>query len=99
MPLTEREAHELVRAHLNRLFEFQEDGVVLLEDATLRKPYGWVFFYQSRKYVELGNPADMLAGNGPIVVLEADGSIHELGTAHPTDRELRLFEQQMNLSG
>jgi hypothetical protein len=97
--MTEREAHELVRAHLNRLFEPENDGVVVLDGATVRKPYGWVFFYQSRRYVESGNPSDMLAGNGPIVVFQADGSIHELGTAYPIEVELRSFEERMNLRG
>lgn len=97
--MTEREAHDVVRAYLNRLFELEEDRVVVLDSATVRKQYGWVFFYQSQRYVKSGNPSDMLAGNGPIVVLEADASIHELGTAYPFEMELRLFEERMKSPG
>jgi hypothetical protein len=37
---------------------------------------GWIFSYNSRAYVEDGNPSARLAGNYPIFVSRADGSIH-----------------------
>jgi len=27
----------------------------ILEQATIEKPYGWVFFYQSKKYLKTGS--------------------------------------------
>ncbi|WP_242354793.1 MULTISPECIES: YrhB domain-containing protein [unclassified Anaeromyxobacter] len=97
--MTKREAEERALIHVNLVFEGRNDSVVIVDEATIRKPYGWVFFYQSRKYMESGNLSDMLAGNGPIVVLDSDASIHELGTAYAVEDELRSFEQRMHLAG
>ncbi|MEP7364165.1 MAG: hypothetical protein ABI972_12990 [Acidobacteriota bacterium] len=51
---------------------------VLLEDLTLERDFGWVFFY---------GPKDIsltIAGNAPFIVDRSDGSIHTTGTAYPT---------------
>ena len=49
-------------------------NLVILDQATLRKPYGWVFFYQARKFVETGDYRFALVGNAPVVVM-LDGQI------------------------
>jgi hypothetical protein len=68
--------------------------VVVLDKSTLTKPYGWIFFYNSRKYVETGDINAMLGGNAPLLVLAEDGSIHPLSTAHPVQTSIARFEQE-----
>ena len=41
----------------------------------------WVFFYNSEEYLRSGDGIHLLAGNAPIIVLKADGSIRPSGTA------------------
>jgi hypothetical protein len=40
-----------------------------------------------------------LAGNGPILVLKEDGSIHVFGTALPVDDYLKEFEKNIGIEG
>jgi hypothetical protein len=64
----------------------------LVEDATIEKTFGWVFFYNSAKYLESGSFSDALMGNAPIIV-GRDGAIHVTGTAHPIEHYLSEFER------
>ena len=70
------------------------DSLVIVEHATLEKEYGWIFFYNSRKYLETKNERYLLYGGGPIVVEKADGSIHELGSAGGAKYQIELYEAQ-----
>ena len=42
--------------------------LMLIESATMEKTYGWIFFYNSRQYIEEGNMSLALAGNTPLIV-------------------------------
>ncbi len=92
------DAARLVLDSLNASYDDPSDSLVLLDEATIEKQYGWVFFYQSRNYIETGDLTWMLAGNGPIVVLRDEGAIHSLGTALPIEEEIAEFEQELGLS-
>jgi hypothetical protein len=59
---------------------------------SIPRPYGWVFFYNSREYVETGNPRMRYAGNAPIIVDRIDGELRVTGTALPLDDYLREYE-------
>jgi hypothetical protein len=64
-----------------------------LEDAyTIERTFGWVFFYQSRKFIASGNISDCLVGNAPLVVTR-DGELHVTGTAYPLEHYLAAFER------
>jgi Immunity protein 35 len=56
--------------------------VTIIDEATISKPYGWVFFYQSTDYLKTENISDMLAGNAPILVDRINGELKVLGTQH-----------------
>jgi hypothetical protein len=64
----------------------------LLDAHTIERPFGWVFFYQSMRYLASGEVRDALAGNAPIVVTR-DGELHVTGTAYPLDHYLAAFER------
>ena len=42
------------------------DDSVLLDEFTVERPLGWVYHYQSKRYLETGKFVDRLVGNGPI---------------------------------
>jgi hypothetical protein len=89
--ITLEDARELALATL-RTFKSSEE-LVLLEARTIEKPYGWVFFYQSRRFVETGDVLHALGGNGPLVIERDSGRITVLGTARGVEEELRVFEE------
>jgi hypothetical protein len=66
--------------------------LALLDDQTIEFASGWVFFYDSRRYIEGGAIRDALAGNAPLIVSRCDGSVHVTGTAHPVEVYIRDFE-------
>ncbi len=68
--------------------------VVIDEQGTLKRPYGWIFFYNTQKYIETQNPIYGLVGNGPLVVENSDGTIHQLGTAYNLSEEIIRFEMR-----
>lgn len=67
------------------------------EEHTIEKSYGWVFFYNSKEYLDGGDMKKALAGNAPIIVLKENGSIKVLGTYKPTEEFIREFETENNL--
>lgn len=91
------EAAHKVLVSLNASYGDPEDSLVLLHDETIEKSWGWVFFYQSKRYVDTGNPSAILAGNGPVVILRESGSIHHLGTAFSPEDEIAEFEREQGL--
>src|SRR5262245_34957990 len=74
-------------------YDVAGDRLVLVEEATIEKSYGWVFFYDSRKYLEAGDTSVQLAGNAPLLVHRHDGSIDLLGTARPIEEYLAAYEK------
>jgi hypothetical protein len=67
----------------------------LVDTATLTRPYGWVFFYQSPTYLESGAPGEVLAGNPPILVDRFGGEIRITGTAYPVEHYLAEYEKTL----
>ncbi len=88
-------ARTKVLTYLNAEVQEGEDRFAILDNSTLDKTYGWIFFFQSQTYLETGDDAHMLIGNGPVVFLVADGSIHQLGTALPVEDEIERFEREL----
>lgn len=50
---------------------------------------GWLFCFQSLRYLQSGEISDALAGNGPIFVDRHTGEQHALGTAYAPEEAVR----------
>ena len=64
----------------------------LMDSETIAKPYGWIFFYNSKAYLEGGDFSDVLAGNAPLLVDRVDGELRVTGTARPLEEYLAAYE-------
>jgi hypothetical protein len=73
--------------------------MVIVEQATIERPWGWVFFFDSAAHLESGDIRDALGGNGPCFVTRDDGAITQVGTAHPVEHYLQDFEQKLSRRG
>jgi hypothetical protein len=71
------------------------DQWVVLEDKTIEKHFGWVFFYNSLRYVTTGNVIHRLAGNGPVFVNKITGSIDFFGSTPPLDVILETYQKKL----
>lgn len=74
--INKEEARRLVVQHPGGINELpDDDGWIVLDDATIEKSWGWVFFYTSRKWHETGEFKYAVAGNAPILVEREGGRI------------------------
>ena len=87
--LTRHTAEELARTWVRLMWG---DGVALVPEQTIEKPYGWVFSYNSLNWIASRSLDDMLCGNAPIIVDRFGGEIRVTGTAHPTEHYLAIYE-------
>jgi hypothetical protein len=66
---------------------------VILADQTIERPWGWVFFYQSKRYLSTGDHADALAGNAPYLVNKHTGAVIVTGTGEPVEDYIANYER------
>ncbi len=66
----------------------QQLELQILEEKTLEFEFGWVFFYQSKKFIETGNLLFALGGNAPLIVDKYIKEIFRTGTAYPIEKYL-----------
>jgi hypothetical protein len=63
----------------------------VVEQSTVEIDIGWVFFYQSRRYLESGAFDDQLAGNGPLFVHRRDGSLHHCWSGETWEEAIKRY--------
>lgn len=72
--------------------QITEDSAII-EASTMEKEYGWIFFYNTKKYIETENPLHSLVGNGPIVILRETGQLCLLDSNVPSKESIENFER------
>jgi hypothetical protein len=90
--LDKASAQQLVTDYINKDYHLDEDRLVIIEEETIEKPYGWVFFYNSERFLKTSDSEYALAGNGPVIVERATGAVHLFGTAEPPETVIRKYE-------
>ena len=91
--LTVNHAREIVSNYLHRKFGAKfGDSVIILDKNTIEKSYGWIFFYQHRRYLETGRTRDALIGNGPLLVDKNSGKVVVFGSSGSIDYWCSLYE-------
>ena len=64
-----------------------------MEDQTLETEFGWVFFYNTREYVEDGDEMAIAVGNAPIIVDKTSGKLEVTGTAYPIEYYIEMYRR------
>ena len=67
----------------------------IVRESTIAKPYGWIFFYQSKEFLDAGIPSAQLAGNAPIIVNRNSFELRVTGTAKPLEHYLNEYEKTL----
>jgi len=86
--LSEADAHAICYAQINKPDPYWPDKSEILIVKTEETQHSWVFFYQSKLYVEHGDFSQQLVGNGPCVVLKSDGRLAFTATFPPIDERI-----------
>ena len=89
--ISRSEAEAVASAYLQQASSSTGLELVILDNETLERDFGWVFFYDSKAHIESRSPRDVLAGNAPIIVDRNDGSVHVTGTAEPIERYIENY--------
>jgi hypothetical protein len=87
---------EYLQSHTGELPE--EDALVILEEKTIERSWGWVFFYTSRLWQQTGELRYALGGNAPVFVERQSLRIWPTGTALPIEHYIANFERTGNPS-
>lgn len=72
---------------------------LIIDDLTLETELGFVFFYNSKEYIETGDFTHCLAGNAPLFVSKRDGAVYVTGTARPIEQYIEEIERKERARG
>lgn len=67
----------------------------VVRESTIAKPYGWIFFYESKGLLDEDDPSAVLVGNAPIIVNRNSNELPVTGTAKPLEHYLREYEKTL----
>ena len=93
--LTQKDARSMVVMELRRhgLGSGPEE-LVILDEETIERPWGWVFFYTTRGWRD-GDSRYAVGGNGPIIVNRLDGTLRCSGTALPPEQIISEYDAEL----
>src|SRR6267154_429592 len=90
--LTKEQSFEIAKKTLASLPHGDEYAII--EDDTIERPFGWVFRYDTKKYLETKDPKYIRPGNGPLVVERVGGTTAFLPTSLPPRKAIEEFERR-----
>jgi hypothetical protein len=96
--LTREQARSKVLAELHR-FSGDWTGpmeLLIVDERTIERPWGWVFFYTTRGRRD-GDMRYALGGNAPYIVNRFTGEIRVTGTARPIDDYVEQYEAALQI--
>lgn len=91
-------AMELAVTYLNSCYEVEGDELVIIEEATIERDYGWIFFFNSKRFLTTLDLSDMVAGGGPVLVERENGHIVQFPSAQPAEVYITEYEKQRQQS-
>lgn len=96
--ITRDEAKQKVTEYVNFNLQLQDDELVIVDEETIIKDYGWVFFAISKRYLETQNFSDMVIGRGPLLFERQSETIIPFGTVLSAEQYLEQYERQKSFS-
>ena len=86
-------ARQIAEAWVSAVTEGQAE---IVREAVEAKPYGWIFYYQSREFLaDRSNISAALAGNAPFIVDRVNGEVRVPGTGPLREQRLREYEKSL----
>jgi hypothetical protein len=89
--LTEKEMLNIAELYLKKI---GEDGneAMLYNDDTIKKPYGNIYLYNSKKFILTGDFKYAFGGNAPFLVEKETGRVVNFGTAGRLEDYVKSYE-------
>jgi Immunity protein 35 len=95
--MTLNKAKQLALESLANATALPSDDLLIIDELTQCRRTGWIFFYESRAYLETGDVARALGATGPVVVTHK-GEVHHLRGGQPAEDAIRAFEKTQRRS-
>jgi putative acetyltransferase len=95
--ITLENARTLALAKIRSLWSINDDEPSIADAATMDEKFGWVFFYNTKRFHDSGNDLFRLAGNGPVIVDKTTGEVSMLGSAGGVEHQLANYCRTRNL--
>jgi hypothetical protein len=92
------EAENLIQNTLDEMKRLHPNSETMLVDTSLtdERNWGWIIYYQSKKYIETKDIKYMLAGNGSYFVNKNTGEMIYTGTSEPIENYVEEYEKQLS---
>lgn len=91
--LTEKEVIEIAKKNIKEIEKKIKKELVVFEELSIKKPYGIIFFYNTKKLFESRDERDnTLVGGGPFLVEYKTGNIVEFGSNRSEDYYIQEYE-------
>ena len=72
--MNKQQAMQQAHIFINDMYDLGDDEIVILDSESVETDSSWIFRYDSRLFVETGNPLYMVQIEYPVEVQKADGS-------------------------
>lgn len=83
----------MAEQHLSKMQVSPPTELAILDEHTIETDFGWILFWNSKKYLETNEFQYALAGNAPLIIDRRDGSIHETSTAEPIEKIIERYRK------
>lgn len=90
---SKQEAEKIAQDYIDSMSKEIGLELSMFHNTTEEFNLGWVFKYDSKKFIDTDNFEDRLAGNVPFLVTKSSGEIIELGTAHTVSYYITELEK------
>ena len=91
--ISKPEAQIIACQYVTKLAQESGESLTLINAETMERSFGWVFFYNSKDYLETGDSDSMLLGNAPFIVDRINGEVHVTGSAEPVEDYIEEYEK------
>ena len=77
---------------------YNQGKVTLVLTESREESFGWVFFYDSKEFLETDDFSKAIAGNAPVLIDKMTGELTETGTAHPIEYYIGQYKAKLGLA-
>jgi len=88
------QAREIAQKWLDTNCKMPDDRLLIRDEFTKEHSFGWVFCYHRERWLQTRGFKYEIAGNAPLIVDRADGSVHVTGTARPLEHYISEYESK-----
>lgn len=89
--VTKQDAVRIAENHANN-GDPGPDALVVDDEWTIERDYGWLFTYNTPEFVRTRNRRDALVGNAPLLVLRESGSVIQFPTSCTREKAVADYE-------